>query len=146
MRGSNGATTKSAPLSLFRCVGCGAEYPLTGTSTACRACGDLLDVVHDLRAFGRSGAAWRDLFDARRAALPSASTPPRDLSGVWRYREMVLPDLPCEEIVSKPEGNTRLYSFPGRALGDELGLSRLYVKHEGENPTLSFKDLSLIHI
>jgi threonine synthase len=95
--------------------------------------------VHaDLRAWGRSGAEWRDLFDRRRSALPSAATAPFAQSGVWRFRELVLPDLPEAEIVSKPEGATRLY--PGRALGEELGLSRLFVKHEGENPTLSFKD------
>ena len=134
MTQSNG----SGPLSRFRCVGCGADYPLTEVITSCRTCGEILDVVHDLAAFGRSGAAWRSLFDSRRSALPGIATPPRDISGVWRYREMVLPDLPDEGIVSKPEGNTRLY--PGRALGEELGLTRLFVKHEGENPTLSFKD------
>ena len=63
---------------------------------------------------------------------------PFETSGVWCFREHVLPDLPEDGIVSKPEGATRLYA--GGALGEELSLSRLFVKHEGENPTLSFKD------
>jgi len=130
--------TSSAVAASFRCLACGAGAPLTQTASECAACGGLLEVHADLRAWGRSGAEWRDLFDRRRAALPSAATPPFTQSGVWRFREHVLPDLPEAEIVSKPEGATRLY--PGRALGEELGLSRLFVKHEGENPTLSFKD------
>lgn len=125
-------------LSRFRCIGCQTTFFLTEALTSCRACGELLDVAHDLRSFGRTGQHWRDLFDRRRSAPRSEATPPFQLSGVWRFRELVLPDLPPGEIVSKPEGNTRLY--PGRALGEELGLARLFVKHEGENPTLSFKD------
>ena len=115
------------------------EFPLARARTSCAACGGLLDVVPDLRAFGRTGAAWRDLFDRRRAAPRSSeATRPYEMSGVWRFREHVFPDLPESGIVSKPEGATRLYA--GGALGEELGLSRLFVKHEGENPTLSFKD------
>jgi threonine synthase len=94
-------------------------------------------VESDLGSFGRSGAEWRDLFTARRAG-GAAPTRPFERSGVWRYREHVLPDLPEKHIVSKPEGETRLYRV--RELGERLGLSRLFVKHEGENPTLSFKD------
>ncbi len=130
--------TSTSAAASFRCVACGASAPLSQTASECVSCGGLLEVHADLRVFGRSGSEWRDLFDRRRAALPSAATPPFAQSGVWRFREHVLPDLPEAEIVSKPEGATRLY--PGRALGEELGLPHLFVKHEGENPTLSFKD------
>ena len=123
---------------LFRCLGCGAEFPLAEPRTACASCGELLDVVPDLEAFGTSGAAWRDLFDRRRACAHSPETRAFERSGVWRYREHVLPGLDAAHLVSKPEGDTRLYA--GGALGEELGFSRLFVKHEGENPTLSFKD------
>ena len=122
----------------FRCVACGACYALAEPRTSCAACGDLLDVVPDLAAFGYSGGEWRDLFDARRAAPGSPSAGVWARSGVWRYREHVLPGLDPARLVSKPEGATRLY--PGGALGEELGLARMFVKHEGENPTLSFKD------
>ena len=125
-------------LSTLRCLACGARFPLAGSQTSCPACGGLLDIVSELRAFGRSAGAWRDLFDRRRAAAPSEASRPFESSGVWRFREHVLPDLPESAIVSKPEGATRLYA--AGALGDELAFSRLFVKHEGENPTLSFKD------
>ena len=125
-------------LASFKCVNCAAPFPLAEARTSCPLCGGLLDVVSDLHAFGRTGAAWQDLFDRRRAAPHSEASRPFETSGVWRFREHVLPDLPESGIVSKPEGGTRLYA--GGALGEELSLARLFVKHEGENPTLSFKD------
>ncbi|HEV8268298.1 MAG TPA: threonine synthase, partial [Thermoanaerobaculia bacterium] len=131
-------TRGASPFSRLVCVDCGAARGITEILTACPGCGGLLEVVSDLTSFGRSGAAWRDLFESRRTAAASPATRPFETSGVWRYREHVFPELEEGEIVSKPEGNTRLY--PLAALGERLGLSRLFVKHEGENPTLSFKD------
>jgi threonine synthase len=60
-----------------------------------------------------------------------------DRSGVWRYREL-LPPLPAAAIVTRPEGNTALYQHP--QLTDWTGCEELFLKHEGENPTGSFKD------
>ncbi|SFH00914.1 threonine synthase [Halopelagius inordinatus] len=54
--------------------------------------------------------------------------------GVWRYRAA----LPFEEGVSLPEGDTPLHEAP--RLEDDLGVETLRVKHEGMNPTGSFKD------
>ncbi len=128
----------AGPLSRLSCLECGASRPIEEVLTECPSCGGLLEVLHDLTSFGRSGREWRDLFDRRRSALPGAETPAFERSGVWRYREHVFPALAPEEIVSKPEGATNLHRC--RELGTKLGLSRLFVKHEGENPTLSFKD------
>jgi len=60
----------------------------------------------------------------------------RQLS-VWKYREL-LPVEKKESIVSLAEGGTGLHRC--RRLGRKLGLKKLYVKHEGANPTGSFKD------
>ena len=70
-------------------------------------------------------------------------------SGVWRYREIILP-IPEQYIVSRPEGNTGLYPVGiencgnhhagHRHIGHYAGLDYLFLKHEGENPTGSFKD------
>ncbi len=59
-------------------------------------------------------------------------------SGVWRYKELVYPDVDESLIVSRPEGNTNLYRVP--RLAEWAGVKTLYLKHEGENPTGSFKD------
>jgi threonine synthase len=100
-----------------------------------------------------AGAAWRQLFDERASAPPiwPLGTPGllADRSGVWRYRELILP-VPEDMIVSRPEGNTGLYpvgleNCPGnraghRQIGTFAGLEHFFLKHEGENPTGSFKD------
>ena len=56
---------------------------------------------------------------------------------MWKYRE-VLPIEKEESIISLAEGGTGLHRC--QRLGRELGLKKLYVKNEGENPTGSFKD------
>jgi threonine synthase len=65
------------------------------------------------------------------------SNNPINRSGVWRFRELVLP-LAEEHIVTKPEGNTNLYE--SQQLSDWIGVDSVRLKHEGENPSASFKD------
>jgi threonine synthase len=110
-------------------MACGASYPPEQLRTACD-CGGLLDVAHDLPAL--RDLVSRELFDQRRGTwtLPTAS-------GVWRYQEMILP-LAGAAIVSQGEGNTPLLS--SQRLSRWVGLDDLTLKHEGENPTGSFKD------
>jgi len=122
----------------FRCfAGCPGELPLSLIDTRCPHCQGLLDVVHDESALAeRSGAQWRALFDARRVS-PSWPMP----SGVWSKREWVNPDLTDEDIVSLGEGFTPLVPLP--TLGRELGMSDLWIKQCGHNPTGSFKDLGM---
>src|SRR5438132_9592889 len=65
----------------------------------------------------------KETFDARRASRRTI-----DQSGVWRFREAVL-DIDESRIITHPEGATRMYERNG-----------IFFKHEGENPTGSFKD------
>ena len=55
---------------------------------------------------------------------------------MWRFREFVLPS--AVEVVSHPEGNTPL--LHREALDRWSGIGGLLLKHEGHNPTGSFKD------
>lgn len=118
-------------LSILQCVDCGKQYPTDAVVYTCEACGGLLDLAHDLDAL--RPVVSRALFDAR---LGSLEHPYR--SGVWRYKELVYPDVADAHIVSRPEGNTNLYDLP--RLAEWAGVARLLLKHEGENPTGSFKD------
>ncbi len=59
-------------------------------------------------------------------------------SGVWRFRELVLPDAADAELVSHPEGSTPLLFRASVARW--AGLDALLLKHDGHNPTGSFKD------
>ncbi len=119
--------------SILQCIECGRQYPIDQLIYTCETCDSLLDVWHDLDAIKRT--VTRDTFDARLGAGPLDT--PYD-SGVWRYKELIYPDLDNETIVSRPEGNTNLYA--SQSLGDWAGVEQLYLKHEGENPTGSFKD------
>jgi threonine synthase len=58
-------------------------------------------------------------------------------ASLWRYREL-LPLQNESNLVSLGEGDTPL--LDAKKLGAELGLRRLWIKDEGQNPTGSFKD------
>ncbi|QPC81011.1 threonine synthase [Phototrophicus methaneseepsis] len=115
--------------SLLQCMDCKTEYAIDEVRYVCDHCGGLLDVIHDWDGI----TITQSLFDERLGSLE----PPYN-SGVWRYKELIYPDIDDSLIVSKPEGNTNLYPSP--KLARWTGVDKLYLKHEGENPTGSFKD------
>ncbi len=100
------------------------EYPWSETRGA------------DAAANRPNARALRHLWAERRD-----STMPIDQSGVWRYREL-LPILADDErATTLREGNTPLYDLPRSAR--LLGLDFLLAKHQGMNPTGSFKDTGM---
>jgi len=111
---------------------CRARYPVDEVIYNCPRCGGLLEAVHDFSALDPAYA--RRLWRERRL-----SNAPLDRSGVWRYREL-LPflDDPARQTVTLCEGNTPLLDAPRAAR--YAGLDRLVFKHQGFNPTGSFKD------
>ncbi|MBP5587075.1 MAG: threonine synthase [Lentisphaeria bacterium] len=113
----------------LECVACGKTYDPWDLRYKCD-CGGILDVKRDLSKI--NGEELRKLWDSRWGLKRGVES-----SGVWRYRELIL-SVPDEMIVTRQEGNTRLY--PAGAAGKWAGLSDLWFKHEGENPTGSFKD------
>ncbi|MFW5948464.1 MAG: threonine synthase, partial [Halolamina sp.] len=110
------------------CIDCGATYPpFAAVRYSCGDCGSLLEVRYaelpDWGDFAGRGV-WRYA-----AALPfdTGRTGPIDTS-----------HSADSSGVSLPEGDTPLYEVP--RIEADLGLDRLRVKHEGMNPTGSFKD------
>ena len=118
--------------SLLKCISCGKEFPLNEVRFTC-SCGNLLDVAHDLPALKKKYRLSKKYFDAKRGEKSG-----RPLGGVWRFQEIVLPLIREKDLVSKQEGNTRLHL--SKKVSDWTGVARFYLKHEGENPTGSFKD------
>jgi threonine synthase len=113
---------------------CGAEYGINELIYACGKCGGLLEI--DCQVEGLSDPkSLRVTWDTR-----AVSNEPRDRSGVWRYRE-VLPFDDNTSIVTLFEGNTPIYEAPKCA--NYAGLSSLTLKHQGINPTGSFKDTGM---
>ncbi|HEX9204084.1 MAG TPA: pyridoxal-phosphate dependent enzyme, partial [Vicinamibacteria bacterium] len=109
------------------CGACRRELPVLSPRVQC-SCGGLLEVLHEPKA---SGPSLRSRFDRRRVSDPVGQG-----SGVWRFRELLLPGR--FDPVTHPEGNTPLYRRD--PVARYTGLVDLALKHEGENPTLSFKD------
>lgn len=112
----------------LRCISCKKEYGWQEVRYSCD-CGESLEVVHNIEKLKESVS--KRLFDQRLAKNPFAS-------GVWRYKELILPVADDKKIVTKNEGNTRLYS--SKLINDFTGNKNTQLKHEGENPTGSFKD------
>ena len=101
----------------LQCFNCHKRYPTQTTNYRCEKCGGLLEVSFELSG---QKIPWKN----------------RTLS-VWKYREL----LPIDNdrfVTTLAEGGTGLHHCPH--LGHEMGLKKLYVKNEGENPTGSFKD------
>jgi threonine synthase len=107
----------------FACFICGAVSPYRNAFT-CESCGaaGILDVQYD--------------YDRIASALTPATLGPRQRDH-WRYREL----LPVSPGVSLPPlqiGWTPVHEAP--RLAREIGITRLFLKDDGRNPTASFKD------
>jgi threonine synthase len=127
----------------LRCFGCGAR--IQGAEAQpdfrCTQCGDLFEVEYpgwDQRKGNDrpNPGALKWLWRERRC-----SSEVLDHSGVWRFREL-LPILDnFGNAVTLQEGNTPLY--PLLRAAKALGVDQLYAKHQGMNPTGSFKDTGM---
>ena len=103
------------------CIDCGETFaPFEDVRYTCDECDGLLEVRYDdPPTFDEFGAG------------ASTNGPDR---GVWRYREA----LPFDLGVTLPEGDTPLHRVP--RIEETVGVDALRIKHEGMNPTGSFKD------
>jgi threonine synthase len=121
------------PAFVFCCIGCGSVSAEASQEYRCPQCGNLLEI---------NAPAWKSL-DA--SSLKSTwrvrrtSNAAIDLSGVWRFRELL--PAPGAPVITLREGNTPLYELPRASKA--TGIARLYAKHQGMNPTGSFKDTGM---
>lgn len=112
------------------CIECGKSISYDNFSYHCE-CGGLFDIVQDFH--NHDAEQLKRLFNER---LSERMTP--YTSGVWRYKELIFPELPEECIVTKYEGNTGLYTH--QLIQDYIGMRKIYLKAQSENPSGSFKD------
>ena len=142
----------------LRCTECAACVPLDATPSdfRCAVCGGLFEVVYPWSSLSQTGTTTHGACEGSpvpQALLPNpsalrwlwqerrSSTMPADQSGVWRFRDL-LPILENpEQPVTLREGNTPLYELPRCA--KVVGIDWLLAKHQGMNPTGSFKDTGM---
>ena len=117
----------------LKCIEKNCNKTISSTSKAyvCPNCEGLLDVTYDFEIFDPEKI--KQIFLKRRR-----SNSLLDLSGVWRYRELLPFCTDFSKVVSIQEGNTPVYEAPRCA--KYVGLKKLNLKHQGLNPTGSFKD------
>ncbi len=132
----SGATLREATF-CFRCIGCGSVTSSAAQDFRCAECGSLLEITDpgwksDSLDASALKTTWRD----RRCSNAII-----DRSGVWRFRELLPAPASEGQIVTLREGNTPLYQLPQASRS--TGIPRLYAKHQGLNPTGSFKDTGM---
>lgn len=101
---------------VLRCIRCGTSFGIQRKKYTCDRCGALLEVDQGEMIFTKDSK----------------------FRGVWAYRELIHRGLIPRKIISRGEGSTMLYRHP--KVSDWAGVPNLFLKHEGENPTGSFKD------
>jgi len=129
-------SARSVGAAVQRCIrpACGASFGIRERIYVCHNCGGPLEIATPLPS-ANEAAALRARWRSRAGSLD-----PRNRSGVWRFRE-VLPFDDAAPIVTLGEGNTPLYDAPRCAEYSSVGALRL--KHQGCNPTGSFKDTGM---
>ncbi|HEY0929980.1 MAG TPA: threonine synthase [Gemmatimonas sp.] len=119
--------------SIQRCDACAHELNALDAAPECPSCGGLLAIIHrapvDVMGAPLVGSALSQVL--------SPASPGAHVSGVWRFESLIMPGA-GEAITSHPEGNTPLMSRP--RVSRFAGCDGLLIKHEGYNPTGSFKD------
>jgi threonine synthase len=137
------APATTTPVSRLRCIQCGNVADHAEQDFRCPNCGDLFEVFYPgwqtpqgPKAAGLDARALKDLWLERRTSLTAADT-----SGVWRFRELLPVLKPGHDPITLKEGNTPLYDLPRCARA--AGVNALRAKHQGMNPTASFKDTGM---
>lgn len=102
------------------CVECETTFDAADAAHRCPDCGGILDPKYD--------------FDELALTRDDLTTRPFD--SMWRYEELL--PFSADSAISLGEGATSLVDCP--RLADELGVGRLLIKDEGQNPTGTFKD------
>ncbi|MEL7564640.1 MAG: threonine synthase [Dehalobacterium sp.] len=114
----------------LRCIDCGKQVPAEAGTYTCPLCGKkggIMDVEYDYK-------------EINRLISREQLTKSKDYS-IFRY----LPFLPIRPDSPRPHlrvGCSPLYKPHG--LGKSLGMSNLYIKDDGQNPTASLKDRASI--
>ena len=120
----------------FRCIGCGSVTELAAQDFRCAQCRNLVEISDPAWKAGLDPATLKSIWRDRRA-----SDKQLDRSGVWRFRELLPAPASEKQVVTLREGNTPLYELP--LASSSLGIPRLFAKHQGLNPTGSFKDTGM---
>jgi len=127
--------SKYTDLAFQKCINpnCGAEFDCAQVLFKCPTCGDLLDIWYHWDKIEVPGKLSE--FATRWAGRDN----PLDLSGVWRFRELL---NFCDDKYKVAIGEGQTILQQNDAVAEYVGMQpgRLYLQYEGLNPSGSFKD------
>jgi threonine synthase len=119
---------------VYECIACESTYILDQFLYTCPGCRSLLKLrdrrFDELKTV--DGSMWREIFDYRRMLRIEP------LQGIFRFKELLFPSIPLEDIVYLGEGHTPLVRA-NRLLAGQVGAD-FFIKNDGLNPSASFKD------
>ena len=115
-------------LSIFKCISCDNEYDIQEIRYRCD-CGELLEIIHDLSQSIPNPNDWKKSLNGQMTEI-----------AFRRYQAVIFPSLPEDKLITLFEGDTPLYDISSKF--PQFG--SLHLKHEGLNPTLSFKDRGMV--
>ena len=113
-------TETESVVTTIECRSCGTQYSPDISAFPCENCGGFLDPIYDIDALDID----RETLDERNGSM-------------WKYREL-LPIRDTAAVSSLGEGSTPLIDC--QSLAERMGIGRLWIKDEGQNPTNTFKD------
>jgi threonine synthase len=137
----------------LRCTNCGARIAAEAGSSdfRCPDCNGLYEILYPWSPGAAAPSATAEPLPPVRLPNPNAlrykwqelrtSTMSIDQSGVWRFRDLLPIVANLDHVVTLREGNTPLYEMPRCA--EIAGVDWLLAKHQGMNPTGSFKDTGM---
>jgi len=126
--------------SWLSCIGCGYRTDLLDERKfRCPKCGNLYDIEHDFALLNKNLRDYIRTFEIRAALITAHTEDPANNSGVWRFKEWIMPFMPDNLIISLNEGNVPIVRA-GKNLRDWVGDVDLYIIMEGMTPSGSFKD------
>ena len=115
-------------LSIFKCISCDNEYDIQEIRYRCD-CGELLEVLHDLQSAIPNPQLWKESLYSNMAKIAFS-----------RYKSLLFPSIPDTALITLSEGDTPIYDVTHSF----SQFNSLKLKHEGMNPTLSFKDRGMV--
>ncbi|HPD61155.1 MAG TPA: pyridoxal-phosphate dependent enzyme [Thermodesulfobacteriota bacterium] len=119
---------------VYECIGCEKSFDINQFLYTCPHCKSLLRIKNKNFSIlkEKPGEYWQEVFDFRKILNISS------LKGIFRFYEFIFPIIPLEDIIYLGEGDTPIVKSNAE-LSDFIG-REFYVKNDGLNPSVSFKD------
>jgi len=128
----------------LQCIGCGQKQDLLDERMfKCPNCDNLFEVGHDFSLLKMRSDLFRAVFEGRANSVSSCIGPSWSRSGIWRYKELIMPYLPEKDIITLGEGIVPIIPAGKNLLKWIGGDIDLWLILEGMTPTGSFKDFGM---